>query len=275
MVDSLLQDPDPAKQDDPLPNEPSFQARLDELLDTDLSFSLQNGLRKKLVSQEVSKPHFYQAAILIDVIVSSLEYGMHVFLQRTTWLSKMRGLGPDHPGYTDLLDKSRKSFLHIVSGGLGTELIDRVMNLLGLGLGEHASMGFDASPERLAVFFKLVIASASDVWRRMVFDLSSYPYKIFQWLAEGFELDEFVRCWDEMRTEKARCDGCVDFMFSSVILSEHPQFLGDKPRREQEKLFSDMKALLAHVASGTPANSDTAEVKHGNMQWSVSKRESM
>ena len=103
-------------------------------------------------------------------------------------------------------------------------------------------------------------------------DLSVYPYKVFQWLSGEFTLDDFVRSWDDMRNQQSRCDGCVDFAFSSVLLAEHPEPLGDKPKHEQKKMFLEMKAVLAHVASYSATNSDTVEIKHGNMQWSVSKR---
>ena len=271
MLDSLMHDSDHGAKDDST-NEPSFQSRLDALLDTDLSFSLQNGLRKSLVCQEVSKPRFCQAAILIDIIVMALESGMHVFFERTALLSRICALGPDLAESSDLSEKSRQSFLRIVSGKLGEELIDRAMNLLGSGLENNVAMGLDASPEQLALFFKLVIACMSDVWRRMVLDLSVYPYKVFQWLSGEFTLDDFVRSWDDMRNQQSRCDGCVDFAFSSVLLAEHPEPLGDKPKHEQKKMFLEMKAVLAHVASYSATNSDTVEIKHGNMQWSVSKR---
>ena len=81
MVEALLQDVAAATQ-----GAEEFQSRLDELLDNDLSFSVQNSVRKKLVNQEVSKPGFIQSAIVIDIIVGAMEFGVHVFFERTGWL---------------------------------------------------------------------------------------------------------------------------------------------------------------------------------------------
>lgn len=272
MVDALLQDvaATPLTQ-----GAEEFQSRLDELLDNDLSFSVQNSVRKKLVSQEVSKPGFAQAAIVIDIIVGAMEYGMHVFFQRTGWLSQICALGSHHGEYASLVEKSKTSFLQIVSGDLGRVLIGRTMSLLDDGLAKAITMGVDATAERLRLFFNLVVACASDLFRRMVLEFSHYPFCLFEWLSPGYTVDQFAQFWDRLVEHKSKCPGCVDLSFTSVILDENPGPLSGQPRDYQEHFFSDMKGLLTHIASYTPVNSDTVEVKHGNMQWASSQRGSI
>ena len=273
LVDSLLQEGDGSN---PLEDPMNFQGRLDELLDSDLSFSMQNSVRKRLVIQEITKPGFKQSALLIDAIVSSLEYGTNAFLQRTTWLTRISTLGSNHPEHQELSAKSKDSFLRIVSGRMGMDLIHRTIALLEDGLIEFVRMGFDATPDQLILFFTLVIACASDVWRRMVLEFSTaYPFKVFEWLSAECTLERFVESWDQMLAVKARCQGCSDATFASVIAEEHPQPLAGALRDVQVNLHQEIKQLLSHIASYTPTNSDTVEVKHGNMQWAVSKRGAM
>ena len=272
MVDSLLQD-DGSKPGD---ETEGFQRRLDELLDGDLSYSLQNSIRRRLVMREVSKPDFCQNAMLIDSIVGCMEYGTNLFLQRTSKLTQMVSLGSQHPQHDRLCQSSRESFLHIVSGGLGVQLINSTISLLGTGLANHVRMGFEPTAERLQLFFRLVIACASDIWRRMVLEFTcSYPFRIFEWLSDGFSTDDFAKSWDNMLQSLSLCQGCVDDTFSRVIAAEHPEPLSSASLEEKQALFDEMRRLLWQIATYAPTNSDTVEVKHGNMQWVVAKRGSM
>lgn len=237
-------------------------SRLDDLLENDLSFSLQNSLRKQLVSQQIAKPTFRQSAIMIDLIVSCLEYGTHVFLQRTTWLTRISVLGRGHKEYGDLVQRSMQSFLRVVNGSLGETLISRLIHILNDGLCQTISMGLDNTSQRLLLLFKLVIACSTDLWRRMIFEFSSYPYKMFRWLSHEQSMADFLRCWEELANLPV-C--CVDRGMSGVLLSE---FRGCSPGSQRDEILD----LLRHIAAFTPVNSDKVEVKHGNMQWAVSQR---
>ena len=147
VVDSLLQESAAANRghfDEPGEGEQNdFQTRLEALLDNDLSYSLQNSLRKRLVIEEVRKARFCESAIMIDLIVSSLEHGTNLFLQRTSWLTTMSSLGSHHEEYEELANKSRQSFVRVMSGSLGKELVHKALGLLGGGLAQAISM--DAS----------------------------------------------------------------------------------------------------------------------------------
>ena len=249
-----------------------FQARLSELLDSDLSFSLQNSIRRRLVTQELTKPGFTQGSMMVDALVGAMEYGTHFFLKRTTLLTRIVALGSAHPEHDKLSQQSKNMFLEIVSGKLGRNLVQRVLYLLEDGLTQHVRMGLDASQDQLLLFFQLVMAGATDIWRRMVHEMSGYPYHLFTWISHGFTLADFVRSWDAMLQAKSYCSGCVDATFSSVLAMEHPEPLGDKPRQQQLQVFAEVTQLLKHIASYTPTNSDSVGVKHGQTQWVVSKR---
>lgn len=266
VVDALLQESAAANCGhfgDSADAQNDFQSRLDALLDNDLSYSLQNSLRKRLVIEEICKPQFAQSAVMIDLIVNSLEHGTNVFLQRTTWLTQISALGSHHEKYQELVDKSMQSFCRVMCGSLGKELICDTLGLLGGGLREAILMdAFDPSEERLTFFFKLVVVTATDLWRRMVYDISGYPFKLFGWLSPDQTQDEFMKSWNELMQTRP-C--CIDCEFTRVLLSEFSGCCGGSHK-------DAVLALLRHVASYSPTNSDTVEVKHGNMQWAVSKR---
>ena len=146
------------------------------------------------------------------------------------------------------------------------------MSLLDSGLQEAAYMGLDANPDRLMLFFKLIIAAVTDLWRRMDFDLSGYPFCVFEWLKHGQNLEDFVEAWDTMIVTKRRCSTCVDTTFTSVLASAHPTTLKQERREVQMAVQKEILDLLSHIATFTPVNSDCVEVKNGQLQWAVSKR---
>ena len=273
MVDSLLQETGWVFFEDQGQEEcQSFQAKLGELLDNDLSYSLQNGVRKRLVTDEISKPEFSQSAILIDTIVDAMEVGTNLFLQRTTWLTKLSAFGSGHPEYPELVKRSTFSFVQIVSGALGRKLICKTMDLLDSGLQEASHMGLDTNPHSLLLFFKLIIAAVTDLWRRMDFDLSVYPFRVFTWLEHGQKLEDFVGLWDTMIMDRRRCSNCMDATFTSVLADTYPMTLKDEPRNVQRAIQKDILDLLGHIAAFTPVNSDCVEIKNGQLQWAVAKR---
>ena len=92
----------------------------------------------------------------------------------------------------------------------------------------------------------------------MVHDIAGYPFKLFSLLLPGSTPGEIDKCFSEL---KSAC--CVDSEFTSPLLSK---FSADDEGREK------LLAFLGHVASFAPTNSDAVEVKHGQMQWAVSKR---
>lgn len=246
---------------------------LDDLLENDLSYSLQNSIRKQKVVAEVRKPEFVQSAIMLDSIVDALEYGSNVLFKRTSLLTKLASLGSEHPEYQDLCAKSKEYFLEFVCGELGQKLILQTMNLLESGLNEMTMMGFVATEKRLGVYYTLIIACCTDLWRRLVFEYEAYPFKWFSFLRhDRITLEEFVQRWDDIVCAKQACPCCHDSEFTHVLLAECPTLLSTQSAETQSELYLDVMRLLSHIACFSPANSDAVEVKHGNMQWAVAKR---
>lgn len=245
-----------------------FQTMLDDLLENDLSYSLQNSIRKRKVMEEMSKQEFVQSAILIDVIVDALEYGSNLMFKRTSILTRMSGLGGQHPLYQELADESTKYFMQIISGRLGRSLMESTANLLGSGLTEMSLMGFDATTNQMDLFFKLIVACMSDLWRRMVFEYMAFPYRWFDLLNPQRTFDDFIRLWDDGICARQQACSCVDHPFTEGFM-DNLATISEKPSPET---FREAKTVLHHIAMCSPLTADSVEVKHGQMQWCISKR---
>ena len=266
LVDGLLQNAGASVE----------HTELGDLLDNDLSFSLQNSVRRRKVVEQVSKAEFPQSVIMVDVIVNALEYGSNALFKRTSLLTRMSNLGSHHPEYTTLAKECMERFLDMASGSFGKRLVERTVLLLDDGLQEMIDLGgFSPTPERLVLFFRLIVSCMSDLWRRMIFEFSRYPWKWFDILAQDLSLKQFVEKFDQVQAQStSHCCSCVDSEFSQVILAECLTSLSKEPMHEQYRIYNDVKQVLQQVAQCSPMNADKVEVKHGNMQWCVAKRAS-
>ncbi|CAK9110233.1 unnamed protein product, partial [Durusdinium trenchii] len=129
LVDGLLQDS----------GVPVENTELGDLLDNDLSFSLQNSVRRRKVVEQVTKTEFPQSVIMVDVIVNALEYGSNALFKRTSLLTRMSTLGSHHPEYATLANECMERFLDITSGSFGKRLIERTVVLLDVEV-KHGNM---------------------------------------------------------------------------------------------------------------------------------------
>ncbi|CAK9023468.1 PARP-type domain-containing protein (Fragment) [Durusdinium trenchii] len=218
-VQSLLSDDAPTQ--DGLEH---VQALLDELLDNDLSYSVQNSVRRRLVCQHLATPGFLQGSLIIESIISAIEPGINTLFKHTANLTKLTALGSNHPEYNDLKGKCKESFLRIISGDFGEDLMRRTLSLLDGGLEENLAMGMSLSPERMRLLFQVVCACVSDLWRRLVYEAEKYPVKVFS-LLRLETLDEFVQTWDGFLDARSTCGMCVDLEFTEPLLATFGRFV--------------------------------------------------
>lgn len=266
-VQSLLSDDAPTQ--DGLEH---VQALLDELLDNDLSYSVQNSVRRRLVCQHLATPGFLQGSLIIESIISAIEPGINTLFKHTANLTKLTALGSNHPEYNDLKGKCKESFLRIISGDFGEDLMRRTLSLLDGGLEENLAMGMSLSPERMRLLFQVVCACVSDLWRRLVYEAEKYPVKVFS-LLRLETLDEFVQTWDGFLDARSTCGMCVDLEFTEPLLATFgPEPLARRSTMTQILVQMEVCELLSHIASCSPLTSDSVEVKHGAVQWAVSHR---
>ena len=269
LVETLLSDHKTAEQ----PSAEDFQRIVDSLLDSDLSYSLQNSVRRRLVSEQLSKETFLQGAIVIESIINAIEPGVNRLFKRTGCLTRLTALGSSHPDYQSLKETCEESFLQIVSGDFAHDLINRVLGLLDSGLEENVHMGLQPSRQRLMLIFQLVCASVSDLWRRLIQDYDKFPFKLFALLR--CSLADFVKEWDQLLHTRCSCPTCLDVEFTIPLLKEFgPEPLRHRALHYQLMVQQEVCEVLSHVASFTPLNSDSVEIKNGQMQWAVSKRSS-
>ncbi|CAK9034023.1 PARP-type domain-containing protein (Fragment) [Durusdinium trenchii] len=248
------------------------QSMLDELLDSDLTYSVQNSVRRRLVCEQLGKEGFLQGAILIESIISVLEPGVNALFGRTGKLTRLTALGSSHPEYQDLKEQCQESFLRMILGDFGYDLISRTMTLLEGGLSENLAMGWQLSDNRMRLLFQLVCAVSSDLWRRLVSESLRCPAKVFS-LLRCKTLGEFVQLWDNIQQARSLCQTRVDMEFTEPLLAAFgPQPLAQRNPMSQTLVQVEVCELLSHMASFTPLNSDSVEVKHGAVQWAVSNK---
>ena len=267
LVESVLQDNSGGHIDAGVTD---FQAALDDLLENDLSYSLQNSIRRQKVMEQVSKPQFSQSAIMIDVIINAFEYGSNMLFKRTSILTLLSAFGKQHAKFEEMAGQSCEYFLHIASGTFGEVLMGRAMNLLEVGLAEIVAMGFEPSPERMDLFFRLIIACVSDIWRRLVLEFSSFPFKWFDLLKPGASMDTFSKLWETANAAKQQKCSCVDLEFSIPLMDDI--LMASQDPSQDQNVLQEVQGVLRHIASFTPVTADSVEVKHGQMQWAVAKR---
>lgn len=248
----------------------NFQSVVSDLLDNDLGFMLQNSARRHLVLKEVGRADFCNSAFLIDILTAPMEYGSNLLFKRTSILTKLSTLSKNLPDYAELAATSRRIFLQIVTGELGRTLIASYAALLDLR--ESLRMGLDPSGSTLELLFQQVLVCTTDCWRRLVRDFDRYPFKLFSLLSiEPDDTLAFVNEWRAVADIVRKCKTCVDFEFTSQLL-EGVGPLFAKPHAEQAASVAEVRGILEFVATFSPVNADSVEVKHGQLQWTVSKR---
>ena len=246
-----------------------FEHLLADALDADRDYAAQNGLRRRMVSQQISRPGFHQAAMLIDALIEPLERGINFLLGHTKTLMDLKMLGRNHKEASELQANSRAGFLHLVKGNLADTLLKGYGAFLDNGLQELISMGLDPTPERLNMIFTSVIVLCTDLHRRLKHDFSGAPFQLFAMI--GMDTDSFVEAWGMLERQLEKCESCLDQEFTVALVK---QFRGvaSKPRAEQDAIRIEVQGLLEDIATWSATTSDLVELKNGQVQFSVSRR---
>lgn len=246
-----------------------FQHLLADALDADRNYAAQNGVRCRMVTEELCKPGFIENSILVDAIIQPMEYGVNYLMGHTKILHDLNYLGRGHPNASSLQKAAQSRFLNVVSGKLGDELIQRYVELLQSGLQEAVQMGMAPSAERLNLLFNIALLCISDVHRRFKDFFRSPPYTLFQLL--DLSASDFADAFSSLEERFQRCPSCFDFEFSAALIGQHQGFsAGDGCRKDFVRL--EVQDLLRDISRFTPVTSDVVEIKNGNVQWVCSKR---
>ena len=245
-----------------------FENLLAEALDTDRSYAVQNGVRR-LVAQEISKPIFCQAALLVDCLIQPLEHGINFLLGHTKMLADLKYVGRGHKDSKDLQDKCCAGFLHLVTGELANKLLKSYMALLDTGLRELVDMGFCPSGDQLNVVFSSIAVLCTDLHRRLKLDFCMTPFRLFPMIS--MDAQQFMQAWNGLEMQRRSCEACLDEEFTLPLLRQFAG-LASRPVAEQESARKEIQALLTDIATWSPLTSDMVELKNGQVQFAVSKR---
>ena len=246
-----------------------FEHLLSEALDADRSYSMQNSVRRRLVAQEVARPAFHQAELMVDGLIQPLEHGVNFLLGHTKMLADLKYVGRRHKAAGDLQRKCCASFLHLVTGGLADKLLKSYMLLLENGLHELCSMGFCPSAEHLNLMFSSVAVLCTDLYRRLKMDFAAAPFRLFRLI--NMTDEEFLQAWNDLEAQCEACAACLDGEFTRPLLRQFPALLSQPPGK-QRAAVAELRALLTDCATWAAVTSDMVELKNGQVQFAVSKR---
>ena len=249
--------------------EQELQDMLADALEADQSFSAQNGLRRRKVIAEITRPDFHQSSMLIDCLIQPLEHGINFLLGHTKVLVDLRYLGRGHPDFDRLCRESRLKFMQVISGQLAQKLLREYVVILHHGLQELFDMGFAATPDSLNQIFEAVVFLCSDLYRRLHHDFKNAPFKLFR--LSDLNGQAFSSSWTTLEQEAAKCSTCMDEEFSYPLLRQF-EGLSSKSVAEQDSARHEIQMLLNDLATWSPVTSDSVEVKNGQTQWAVSRR---
>lgn len=254
-------------------SEEDLQALVGGMMEADINYSVQNAVRRNMMIKAITRPEFCHEAIVMDCLLQPIEFAVNYLFGRTVVLHRLSNVGVIDPEYEALLQKSRAKFLHISTGGLGKDLMGGYMSILQKDMSESIELGLDIGSNRelLRLTFELVIVGITDSWRRLVHELSAPPFSLFTLVS--LPVRHFVDEWVTIGQKFTTCSSCVDDSLTRVLLSEFPHAeLAASPLIEQAKIVSQIQQVLMDLAAFTPLSSDLVEIKHGVVQWAVSRR---
>lgn len=236
----------------------------------DESFHLVNSKRKQQVHQEVMKHTFRQSVLTIDLMIAPMDTVMNRLFKRSRILAHLSLVGKHDPNWKTQVEASQKTFMSLVSGRFGWDIIQIYCNMwasIGTKLGE---MGLEHSAS-LSTVLTMIIVIISDTWRRFVHDFCSYPWKLFELLGVT-DLDTFVAEFEHHQRAKHDCPQCFDAEFSHRLLDAFPEKLSDQPLEIQKSAFNSITLILHDLATYSPISSDAVECKNGQVQAATCRR---
>ena len=271
MIDTLLADNGVASSGSL--TEDDLQVLVGGLMEADMNYALQNSIRRNMMIKTICQDNFARNAVVIDSLLQPSEVGINVLFSRTAILHELSNLGAAHPAFDECCQKSRAKFFRVVNGTLGKELMVRYRAILEKDLAESVEFGMDIGdcPEQLQLAFQLVIVGIADTWRRLFLDVQSLPFTLFS--MAHYPTAAFLKEWENLHKRYAQHSCCVDCAFTAILLLNFPltDFEG-KPPHQQDMVCAEIKQLLLDISTFAPLSSDLVEIKHGVVQWAVSRR---
>ena len=252
--------------------EADFEQLLADAIDADTDWAAQNGLRLKKVVAEVAKPMFYQGSLVVDALIRPIEIGINMLLSHTHTMHDLVCVGRGHPQHVQLRESASQKFLSVMRGELGEKLVREYYEFFTDGLLEAIEMGLDldAKPGLLDQIFQVATCDMTDLHRRFCHDFWKPPYSLLA-LAD-VPHDEFVAKWGAFQDQYSRCKQCLDADFGAVLMNHFHGDIRVKPVEEQTQMVNELQSLFRDICQWGSLTSDMVELKHGQVQWSVSRR---
>ena len=263
FIDALLEGSGVTKTD------AEIETLLSSFLNEDVNYAAQNGARQKMVLRELSNRQFHQSSIMIDMMVQRMETGINFFLRRTKVLYDLQYMSHAHPKHASLRQETKTSFLKVISGEFGWDLIAEYMSILHGHMKETVTMGLDGSQSQLNLIFQLTIVLLTDLSRRFVLEFMGPPYSLLKLACS--DASSFVSGWNHLQHSFSKCRRCVDYGFTTALLEAYPGKLSMPLSQDAQSAVSELKSFPQELCVWS-LTSDAVEILHGQMQWQLSRR---
>jgi hypothetical protein len=183
-------------------------------LDADEDMAAKNKKRQALVASELTKPGYPDKVHVVDMFMVPMEATINILLERTNKLNSL--LRPD----TNSADENeelgihcKKSFLRVVSGGLGEKMV--AMYMQQLKSYREFSVKLQRPDDYTLLAFQHTVFAASEMWRRFCYCFMSFPFCLFALV--DTDLPTFLEKWHLLKGQQVHCAHCVDAEFAAVL----------------------------------------------------------
>ena len=253
-------------------NDTEFQDAINELSAADLGDDFQtcNLKRRQLVQAEIARPAFTQSAYILNMVIKPMDHIMNKLFQRSAVISKLTSLGQDDPNLEEHMTTSKQTFLDLMSGKLGWDMVGVYSDLLANQIFDAVRSGLVPTESTVQTTFTMAVMCITDSWRRFVHEHASFLHVLFKLV----ECDKFEFCclWDTFHVQLQRCSRCVDCEFSRALLTAFPSNLLKAPMDVSQQVFETVTNILNDLCVFAPISSDQVEVKNGVVQLVASRR---
>ena len=247
---------------------------LDTLLDRGTTFAEQNAKRLRQVRQAFTNADFPTTVDAVDILIRPLELPINKCFRRSAVLRalKFKEFGTQ-PGTTqqDLESYSKETFLTWANGDLGRSVVKEFMaslhsqELADICNNPGSLVTAAALPKTC---FQLIVFGMTDIWRRLVFAVDAFPWKMFS-LVDCSVPDFISKCHgflDRLRS----CPHCLDAAFSIPLLEQAADLSGLSDEDAADRVH-DLQRLLLDLVTYCPLATDLVENVHGQQQTMFSK----
>jgi hypothetical protein len=152
--------------------------------------------------------------------------------------------------------RSRKAFFEYANGLAGATLVHAYSNTL-----TDPEFILKLPPSLAMHFFVATISAAGDVWKRLCYDMLSFPWLLFS-IANHHDSPIQEEKWNLFYQAALKCRNCLDQGLSNMICTYLTEGSIQDTSERKRKEFA-VSQLLLDIATYSDLSSDATEALHG------------